>query len=67
MIQTTMLSSKMQQLQKQYGKDKERYNLELQKLYQREKVPHIKLRPWLPQGEAAQRAGEGPLRSCIHK
>ncbi len=38
MIQTTMLSSKMQQLQKQYGKDKERYNLELQKLYQREKV-----------------------------
>ena len=38
MIQTTMLSSKMQQLQKQYGKDKERYNLELQKLYEREKV-----------------------------
>ena len=38
MIQTTMLSSKMQQLQKQYGKDKERYNLEVQKLYQREKV-----------------------------
>ena len=38
MIQTTMLSGKMQQLQKQYGKDKERYNLEMQKLYEREKV-----------------------------
>ena len=38
MIQTTMLSGKMQQLQKQYGKDRERYNLELQKLYEREKV-----------------------------
>ena len=36
MIQTTMLSGRMQQLQKQYGKDKERYNLELQKLYERE-------------------------------
>ena len=38
MIQTTMLSGKMQQLQKQYGKDRERYNLEVQKLYAREKV-----------------------------
>lgn len=38
MIQTTMLSGKMQQLQKQYGKDKERYNMEVQKLYEREKV-----------------------------
>ena len=38
MIQTTMLSDKMQKLQKQYGKDKERYNLEVQKLYEREKV-----------------------------
>lgn len=38
MIQTTMLSGKMQQLQKQYGKDKERYNVEVQKLYEREKV-----------------------------
>ena len=38
MIQTTMLSGKMQQLQKQYGKDKERYNLEVQKLYEKEKV-----------------------------
>ena len=38
MIQTTMLSGKMQQLQKQYGKDRERYNLEIQKLYEKEKV-----------------------------
>lgn len=38
MIQTTMLSGKMQQLQKQYGKDRERYNLELQKLYEKEHV-----------------------------
>ena len=38
MIQTTMLSSKMQQLQKQFGKDRERYNLELQKLYEREHI-----------------------------
>ncbi len=38
MIQTTMLSGKMQQLQKQYGKDRERYNMEIQKLYEREKV-----------------------------
>ena len=38
MIQTSMLSGKMQQLQKQYGKDRERYNIELQKLYEREKV-----------------------------
>ena len=38
MIQTTMLSGKMQQLQKQYGKDRERYNLEVQKLYEKEKV-----------------------------
>ena len=29
---------KMQKLQKQYGKDKERYNLEVQKLYEKEKV-----------------------------
>ena len=33
-----LLSSKMQQLQKQYGKDRERYNLEIQKLYEKEKV-----------------------------
>ncbi len=38
MIQTTMLSGKLQKLQKQYGKDKERYNLEVQKLYEREKI-----------------------------
>ena len=38
MIQTSMLSGRMQQLQKQYGKDKERYNMEVQKMYDREKV-----------------------------
>jgi len=38
MIQTSMLSGKMQQLQKQYGKDRERYNLEVQKLYEKEHV-----------------------------
>ena len=38
MIKTSMLSGKMQQLQKQYGKDRERYNLEVQKLYEKEKV-----------------------------
>ena len=38
MIQMNMLSGKMQQLQKQYGKDRERYNLEVQKLYERERV-----------------------------
>ena len=38
MIQMNMLSGKMQKLQKQYGKDKERYNLEVQKLYEKEKV-----------------------------
>lgn len=38
MIQMNMLSGKMQQLQKQYGKDRERYNIEVQKLYEKEKV-----------------------------
>ena len=38
MIQTTMISGKLQKLQKQFGKDKERYNLEVQKLYEREKI-----------------------------
>ena len=38
MIQMNLLSGKMQQLQKQYGKDRERYNMEVQKLYEREKV-----------------------------
>ncbi len=38
MIQTTMLSGKMQQLQKMYGKNPERYNLEVQKLYEKEHI-----------------------------
>lgn len=38
MIQMNMLSGQMQKLQKQYGKDRERYNAEIQKLYEREKV-----------------------------
>ena len=38
MIQMNLLSGKMQQLQKQYGKDRERYNMEVQRLYEREKV-----------------------------
>ncbi len=38
MIQMNMLSGKMQKLQKMYGQDKERYNLEIQKLYEKEKV-----------------------------
>ena len=38
MIQMNLLSGRMQQLQKQYGKDRERYNMEIQKLYEREKV-----------------------------
>lgn len=38
MIQMNLLSGKMQQLQKQYGKDRERYNQEVQKLYAKEKV-----------------------------
>ena len=38
MIKMNLLSGKMQQLQKQYGKDRERYNMEIQKLYEREKV-----------------------------
>lgn len=38
MIQMTMISDKMQKIQKQYGKDKERYNLEVQKLYEKEHV-----------------------------
>ena len=35
MMQMTALSSRAQQLQKQYGKDKERYNAELTKLYEK--------------------------------
>ena len=38
MIQTTMLSGRMEQLKKQYGRDQARYNLELQKLYEQEHV-----------------------------
>ena len=38
MIQMNLLSGQMQQIQKQYGKDRERYNAEIQKLYAREKV-----------------------------
>jgi YidC/Oxa1 family membrane protein insertase len=38
MIQMNMLSGQMQKLQKQYGRDRERYNAEVQKLYEREKV-----------------------------
>ena len=38
MIQMNMLSGKMQQLQKAYGNNRERYNQEVQALYAREKV-----------------------------
>ena len=38
MIQTSMLSSKLDRLKKQYGKDQQRYNMEMQKLYQQEGV-----------------------------
>lgn len=38
MIKTNMISGKVQQLQKQYGKDRERYNKEVQELYSKEKV-----------------------------
>lgn len=38
MIQMNMMQGKMQKLQKQYGKDKERYNIEIQKLYEKEHV-----------------------------
>jgi len=38
MIQMSMLSGKLDQLKKQYGKDQARYNQEVQKLYEREKV-----------------------------
>lgn len=38
MIKMNALSSRQQQLQKQYGKDKARLNAEIQKLYEKEKV-----------------------------
>jgi len=38
MIQTSMLSGKMQKLQKMYGNNQQKYNEEVQKLYEREHV-----------------------------
>lgn len=38
MIQMNMMQGKMQKLQKMYGNNKEKYNLEVQKLYEKEKV-----------------------------
>lgn len=38
MIQMNMLSGRLDQLKKQYGKDQQRYQMEMQKLYQKEKV-----------------------------
>ena len=38
MIQMNMLSGKMQQIQRRYANDRERQNLEIQKLYEKEKV-----------------------------
>ena len=38
MIQMNALAGEQQALQRKYGKDQNRYNLELQKLYEREKV-----------------------------
>ncbi len=38
MIQMNMLNGQVQKLQKMYGNNKERYNLEVQKLYEKEKV-----------------------------
>ena len=38
MIQMNMLSGRMNQLKAQYGKDPQRYNMEVQKLYEQEKV-----------------------------
>lgn len=38
MIQMNMLQGKMAKLQKMYGNNKEKYNLEVQKLYEKEKV-----------------------------
>ena len=38
MIQMNMLSGKMQQIQRKYANDRERQNLEIQKLYEKEKV-----------------------------
>ena len=38
MIQMNMLSGRMNKLKAQYGKDPQRYNMEVQKLYEQEKV-----------------------------
>lgn len=38
MIQMNMLSGKLQKLQKQYGKDQQRYNEEVQRLYEKENI-----------------------------
>lgn len=38
MIQTTALNTKMQKLQKMYGNNKQKYNEEVQKLYEKENV-----------------------------
>jgi len=38
MIQMSMLSGKLDQLKKQYGKDQARYQQEMQKLYEKEKI-----------------------------
>ena len=38
MIQMNMLQGKMQQIQRKYANDKQRQNLEIQKLYEKEKV-----------------------------
>lgn len=38
MIQMNMLNGQMQKLQKMYGNNREKYNLEVQKLYEKEKV-----------------------------
>lgn len=38
MIQMNMMQGKMAKLQKMYGNNKEKYNLEVQKLYEKEKV-----------------------------
>lgn len=38
MMRMNSMNAEMQRLQKQYGKDKERYNLEVQKLYEEEHI-----------------------------
>lgn len=38
MIQMNMMQGKMQKLQKMYGTNKDRYNMEVQRLYEKEKV-----------------------------